>query len=105
MAARHTILDPDSLPVAGATWDWSITGLLAALLVFMPAAFGAVEAWSELFVVVGAAALSLCLIARVGLDREFRLARTWLCVPAVMFLLLVGLQLMPMPISIVRSLA
>ena len=105
MPGRHTILDPDSLPVAGAKWDWSITGLLAALLVFMPAAFGAVDAWSELIVVVGAAALSLCVIARVGLDREFRLARTWLYVPPALFLLLVGLQLMPMPISIVRSLA
>jgi O-antigen ligase/tetratricopeptide (TPR) repeat protein len=71
----------------------------------MPAAFGAVEAWSELFVVMGAAALSLCLAARVGLDREFRLARTWLYVPVILFVLLVGLQLMPMSTSIVRSLA
>jgi O-antigen ligase/tetratricopeptide (TPR) repeat protein len=105
MAARHTILDPDSLPVAGAKWDWSITGLMAVLLVFMPAAFGAVEAWSELFVVAGAAALSLCLVARVGLDREFRFARTWLYIPVVAFLLLVGLQLIPLPTSIIGSLA
>jgi O-antigen ligase/tetratricopeptide (TPR) repeat protein len=105
MAERHTILDPDLLPVGGAKWDWAITALMAALLEFMPAAFGAVEAWSELFVVVGAAALSLCLAARLGLDPEFRLARTWLYVPAVMFLLLIVLQLIPMPASTIRGLA
>src|SRR5260370_25421156 len=94
MAARHIILDPDSLPVAGQRWDWTITCLLAGLMVFMPAAFGAVEAWSELVVVLGAAALSLCLVARLGFDREFRLARTWLYVPVGLFVILVGLQML-----------
>src|SRR5258707_7306784 len=105
MPARHIILDPDSLPVAGQRWDWAITSLLAGLMVFMPAAFGAVEAWSELVVVLGAAALSLCLVARLGLDREFRLARTWLYVPLGLFVFLVGLQMVAVPAGILGAIA
>jgi len=71
----------------------------------MPAAFGAVEAWSELVVVVAAAALSLGLAARVILDRDFRLTRTWLYVPAAIFVVVVALQLLPMPVSLTRGLS
>lgn len=105
MAARHTILDPDTLPVAGAKWDWVSIALLTALLVFMPASFGAVEAWSELIVIVLAAALSLCLVARLVFDREFALARTWLYVPLGAFVVLIALQAAPLPTHIVASLA
>jgi O-antigen ligase/tetratricopeptide (TPR) repeat protein len=105
MPARHIILDPDSLPVAGQRWNWTITSLLAGLLVFMPAAFGAVEAWSEFVVVLGAAALSLCVVARLGFDREFRLARTWLHVPLGLFVILVGLQIVAVPAGILGAVA
>ena len=40
--SRRTILDPESLPTSMSRWDWLIIGLLIALLLFMPAAFGAV---------------------------------------------------------------
>src|SRR6478672_1182330 len=103
MPARHIILDPDSLPVVGQRWNWTITSLLGGLMVFMPAAFGAVEAWSELVVVLGAAALSLCVVARLSFDREFRLARTWLYVPLGLFVILVGLQIVAVPAGILRA--
>ena len=53
-----TILDPDLLPTSGRRWDWTLLGLLVALLAFAAASFGAVEAWSELILVIGAAALA-----------------------------------------------
>jgi O-antigen ligase/tetratricopeptide (TPR) repeat protein len=105
LATRSTILDPDLLPSAGARWDRVTTLLLAVLLVFMPASFGAVEAWSQLVVLTLAAALSLCLVARAGLDPEFRVAMSWLYVPAGLFVLLILLQLIPLPTSIVSSIA
>lgn len=105
MLPSPIILDPDTLPVAGRHWDWTIGGLLGALLLFMPAAFGAVEAWSELVVVLGAAALSLCLAARIAFDREFNITRTWLYLPLLLFVALVALQLLHLPTDFVRELA
>src|SRR4051794_730881 len=105
MAENSVIIDPDLLPVAGAKWDWGITGLLAALLIFMPFAFGAVEPWSELIVILLAAALSLCLAWRALVDREFRVARTWLYLPVFLFLLLIVLQQIQLPAVIVHSIA
>src|SRR4051794_10933356 len=104
MPARPLILDPDSLPTPASKWDWAFVFLLAALLLFMPFAFGAVEAWSELLVLGGGAAISLCLLARLFFDREFRLARTWLYIPLVLLLLLMLFQAIPLPASILRQL-
>ncbi|HEX4415229.1 MAG TPA: O-antigen ligase family protein, partial [Lacipirellulaceae bacterium] len=105
VATRSTILDPDLLPSAGARWDWAITALLGTLLIFMPATFGAVEAWSQLIVFVLAAALALSVAARAAFDAEFKLAKSWLFLPAVLFLLLTLLQVIPLPVSLVSKLA
>jgi O-antigen ligase/tetratricopeptide (TPR) repeat protein len=105
MSAHSTILDPDLLPVEGATWDRAITCLLAAMFAFMPASFGAVEAWSQLIVIAAAAVLSICLVLRVAFDQEFRIVWSWLDLPAALFVLLIGLQLMPLPMSIVNLVA
>ena len=105
MSTRSTILDPDLLPVEGAAWDRAITCILAAMFAFMPASFGAVEAWSQLIVIAAAAALSICLVLRWAFDQEFRIAWSWLYLPAALFILLIGLQLMPLPASIVNFIA
>src|SRR3954466_13773360 len=105
MVESSVIIDPDLLPVAGAKWDWGITALLAALLIFMPFAFGAVEPWSELIVILLAAALSLCFASRALVDREFHVARTWLYVPILLFLLLIVLQQIQLPAGILRRIA
>jgi O-antigen ligase/tetratricopeptide (TPR) repeat protein len=105
MPAHSTILDPDLLPVEGAAWDRAFTCLLAAMFAFMPASFGAVEAWSQLIVIAAAAALSLCLVARVAFDREFRFTWSWLYVPAALFILLIGAQLMPLSLGALKLIA
>jgi O-antigen ligase len=101
----QTILDPDLLPTAGRRWDWAMLGLLVALLAFAPAAFGAVEAWSELTVVIAAAGLAICLALRVVFDREFRPGLTWLHWPLLLFVLLTAVQILPLPAALVAGLS
>ncbi|HEX2474837.1 MAG TPA: O-antigen ligase family protein, partial [Lacipirellulaceae bacterium] len=100
-----TILDPDLLPTAGRRWDWTTLGLLVALLIFAVASFGAVEAWSQLVVIALAAAMAFCLALRILLDREFRPASTWLYWPLLLFVLLVAVQLLPLPAGVVAALS
>jgi hypothetical protein len=93
------------LPTAGRRWDWTAFGLLVALLLFAAASFGAVEAWSELIVIVLAAAMAFCLALRTVFDREFRPASTWLYWPLLLFVLLIGVQLLPLPASVVAAIS
>jgi hypothetical protein len=105
MMHSRTIVDPESLLTSGRRWDLAIMGLLVALLAFAPAAFGAVEAWSQLIVLSLAAALAICLTLRVFFDPEFRIASTWLYIPLGLFLALVVLQLVPLPAQLVTLLS
>ncbi|MFW6107308.1 MAG: O-antigen ligase family protein [bacterium] len=84
-------------------FDTAIEWLLVALLAFMPLAFGAVEAWSEFVVVLLAAAVALCLAAKLVVRREERVVWTWAYVPLVLFLLVAALQLLPLPREAVRA--
>jgi O-antigen ligase len=83
----------------------AIEGLLAILLAFMPLAFGAVEAWSELAVVAVAAVMSLAVVLRTAVDRTFRPAWTWAYVPLALFVLLVIFQLTPLPQGLAATLS
>src|SRR5687767_7970568 len=101
---KKAFLDPNALFISGGPWDSLTLVLLALLLLFAPASFGAVEAWSELIVILLATALSICLAVRALLDRDFQFAWTWLYVPLAFFLLLVSGQLLSLPGSIVSML-
>ena len=83
-------------------FDRIIEWLLIALLAFMPLAFGAVEAWSELVVVTIAAAMVICLAAKLIIRKDTSFVWTWAYVPLVLFLSLVFLQLIPLPAELVR---
>lgn len=99
------ILDPDTLPSEGRPWTLAILGLLAVMIALMPAAFGAVEAWSELVVVICAAALSFCLVIRFATDRTYRPTRTWLYLPLAIFIALVAFQILPLPTQFIGGLS
>jgi O-antigen ligase/tetratricopeptide (TPR) repeat protein len=103
MARR--VVDLESLETSPGKWGLALGGLLVALLVFMPAAFGAVEAWSELVVIAAAALLSLGLLLRVVCERTFRLPRTWALAPLGLALALGALQLIPLPRGVLGTLA
>ncbi|HEY2893990.1 MAG TPA: O-antigen ligase family protein, partial [Pirellulales bacterium] len=105
MNPSRIILDPDSLPTEGRPWMFVLGGLLVALLAFMPAAFGAVEAWSELVVISISAALSICLALWFVFGRNIRPNTTWGWLPLLLFLLVVAGQLVPWHIGLVRWLS
>lgn len=105
MRSKKIILDPESLPVSGNGWDLFPIVILGGMFIFMPASFGAVEAWSQLITISLAATLTLYLAVRIVADREFRLAKTWLYLPMALFLVLVAIQSMPLPAGLARTLA
>jgi O-antigen ligase len=86
-------------------WDQVVEVLLALLLVFMPLAFGAVDAWSELVVMALAAALTLVVLARAIFDRTFQLPWTWAYAPLAIFVLLIIFQMTPLPMAWVAILS
>lgn len=98
--SRIAKLDPGSRFTQGERWDWLSLCILIAMLAFSPAAFGAVEAWSELIVIVLAASLSVVIALRTAIDREFAPPRTWLYIPLALFILLVAWQMLRMPPSL-----
>ena len=64
--------------VAAVLIGWTaIERLLMAMLAFMPLAFGAVEAWSELVVVAFACAMAACLALKLIVQERTRLLWTW----------------------------
>ncbi|MCA9260171.1 MAG: O-antigen ligase family protein [Planctomycetales bacterium] len=102
---RPVLLHPDALETSVSAWDKALGAILVALLVFMPLTFGAVEAWSELVVVLGAATLSTLLLVRMAVEPTFRPARTWAYLPLVGILALGALQLANLPDSLATTLA
>lgn len=105
MHRRTTIVDVEMLPLGGERWDWLMGGLLGALLVFLPASFGAVEAWSRLTALAITGLLLLTLLLRLIFDLEFRLTRTWLYFPLAAIVLFTAAQIVPLPVTFVRTLS
>jgi O-antigen ligase/tetratricopeptide (TPR) repeat protein len=76
--------------------------VLGALLTFAPLALGAVEPWSELVVATLAATLAVLLAARWIVNKE-PLSWTWAYVPMGLFVLLLTIQIVPLPAAWVAA--
>lgn len=94
-------MNVESIDLHMGRFDKVIEGLLIGLLIFMPLAFGAVEAWSEQFVIAFAAAISLCFLLKLIVEPNARLLWSWAYVPVAIFILVVVFQLIPLPRSLV----
>src|SRR5437762_2540316 len=96
----------DDTPNDPPVWiDRTILALLIALLVFMAAAFGAVERWSELVAFAIASIIALLLAVRT-LIVGGRTPPSWrILLPVSIFILLALAQLMPLPQMIARILS
>ena len=79
--------------------------ILITLLAFMPLAMGVVAAWSEMVVVVAAAALAALLVLRLLISPNVRFVWTWAYVPVALFVLVAVLQLIPLPVDMVRAIS
>src|SRR4051794_13625586 len=100
---KHRLLKlTDYGPAPGAI-DAAVEWVLVALLAFMPLALGAVEPWSEFVAVAGALALSALLVVRRFARRDVPAEWTWAYVPVALYLLLVLLQLVAVPESILAK--
>ncbi len=96
--------------VSGATantWERYVSGFdraievcIVVLLAFMPLAFGVVHAWSEAIVLLLTALVSVLFVLR---SWGGTFVWSWTYVPILLFLALVGFQLVPLPTDVVRA--
>jgi len=82
-----------------------IETLLICLMAFMPLTFGAVQAWSEQVVVVFSSAILFLFLLQRILKSEERFTRTFAYLPVLLFLLVIVLQIIPLPQSVVSTLS
>jgi hypothetical protein len=86
-------------------FDRVIEILLIVVLAFGPVAFGVVHAWSELVVILLAAAISLVFLTKLIFTPGASLVWSWVYIPVGAFLLIAVLQLTPLPSSVVRAIS
>ncbi|HEX8323497.1 MAG TPA: O-antigen ligase family protein [Tepidisphaeraceae bacterium] len=91
---RDTTFD-DS--VANTPFDTLIEALMATMLLFLPFAFGGIEAWGQAIWFVLVAALGGCLLLKNVVYHGCGFVWSWAYVPIVLFLLLIVLQQTPLP--------
>ena len=82
--------------------DRAIGWLLTALLLFMPLAFGVVEAWSEQVVIFLVGMISVCFLLKPLLAGRVSVTLTWAYVPVAIIVLAIVVQLLPLPQGVVR---
>lgn len=87
--------------ICSSRFDAVIEWLLVALLAFMPLAFGVVHAWSEEIVIAVIGAMTVCFLIKFLVLRRQDLIWTWAYVPIALFLVVVVLQLIPLPARLV----
>jgi tetratricopeptide (TPR) repeat protein len=108
VAVAYTVERPatKSMSLRDRGWGVSLESflhyLLVGLLAFMPLAFGAVEAWSEQVVVVGSMLIGLCFCVKLIHDRSSPRLRLWALAPVAAFLLLAVVQIVPLPVAVLR---
>jgi len=101
-AAQAHLLEADPL---SRLFDRIIGCLMAALLAFMPLAFGAAEAWAEEVVVAISGTLIFCFLLKVLIRADAPFVRTWAYAPLGLFVLLVVVQLIPLPSSVLGAIS
>ena len=78
-------------------FDKVIEWFLVSLLIFMPFAFGAVEAWSEEVVVALAAAISICFLLKLVFRKDANLVWSRAYIPVALFIVVIIFQLISLP--------
>jgi len=95
--------DSAAVGEANSPFDTVIEWLMAALLLFMPLAFGAVEPWSEMVCVVIASAMAVGLALKSIAQRRAALAWHGSYVPIGLLGMLVFSQQLPLPRGMVEA--
>ena len=79
--------------------------LLFTLLIFCPLSFGAVEVWSMAIAELLVLSMGAIWIARMISDGRIEFEPTSLNTPIVFFLILMLLQMLPLPLSAIKHLS
>jgi O-antigen ligase/tetratricopeptide (TPR) repeat protein len=87
---------------APSKFDALIEWLLGGLLIFMPLLFGARNAWTEEVVITLSGCILICFLLKLIVDRNQPIVWSWVYVPIGLFVLIVSLQLIPLPASFLR---
>jgi len=87
----------DDMTAGASGLDVCVELLLVGLLVFMPLAFGVVQAWSEQVLVVVAGAMLICLLLKFVAGADRSIVWTWAYIPVAFLVVVVALQLVPLP--------
>src|SRR5262245_34326259 len=95
----------DLADTSDAVFDRPIEGMLVGLIAFCPLALGAVQAWSESVYVAVALLMALTLTLKLLLRPDVPFIKSWTYWPIALFLLLVVLQLVPLPATIIRAIS
>jgi len=80
-------------------FDYVIEALIIILLSFMPLAFGAVQPFSELVVIIVTGLMVLVLLLRFTFRCDIRMRWSWAYLPVALFILLVVVQLRPLSLE------
>jgi tetratricopeptide (TPR) repeat protein len=91
----------DNTSVFSSRFDSVTEWLLVTLLAFMPLAFGVVHAWSEEVVIALSGTIVICFLLKLVLNHEQHMIWSWAYIPVGIFILVVILQLIPLPTSLV----
>jgi tetratricopeptide (TPR) repeat protein len=102
---RANRINIDAIDAPFSRCDRIIEWLLISLLAFMPLAFGAVEAWSEEVVIALTAAISICFLLKLIIEKNTRPLWSWAYVPVALFILVAVLQLIPLPTSLASAIS
>ncbi|MFW6129847.1 MAG: O-antigen ligase family protein [Atribacterota bacterium] len=81
-------------------FDVIITLLLTFLIIFTPLAYGTVEVWSVWIMQTAIALMTLFFI--LSLSRQKQIISTYLYIPIILFILLILIQIIPMPKTILK---
>ncbi len=85
---------------------YGVEACIAAVIIFSPLVFGAVEYWAQWWMAVGIGLAMLCMLIRwIAYPQTLQTTFTYAFVPIALFLLLAVLQWTPLPTSLVSSLS
>jgi tetratricopeptide (TPR) repeat protein len=103
MKCEQRLLNNLESPTVG--FDRIIDWLLAALLAFMPFAFGTVQAWSEQIVIALSGVILLCFLLKLISRQDTIFKWSWSYLPIGLFILVAVFQLLELPAALVHILS
>lgn len=97
-----TQLSLENIKAVSSKFDTAIEWLLGGLLLFMPLAFGARNAWTEEVVIALSGCIIICFSLKLIFNQNQRVVWSWAYIPIALFVLIVSLQLVPLNTNLLK---